>query len=94
MKKHGYLVFAAAAGVALFAAQAPALAQGMPMPGIQLGGQKEISPEEKAKMEANEQAAKAAQSSIPTPKASNDPWASVRSGDDEPSKPKKTKSVH
>ncbi|MBY0382441.1 MAG: hypothetical protein K2W78_11035 [Xanthobacteraceae bacterium] len=72
----------------------PVHAQALPVPGIQLGGEKELSPEEKAKMEANERAARAAQSSIPTPKASNDPWASVRSTEDPPAKSKKAKSAH
>ena len=40
---------------------------------------KEYSEEEKAKIKANEDAARAARSKIPDAKVSNDPWAAVRS---------------
>lgn len=93
MKKHGYFV-GAALGLALVVSSVSAYAQGMPMPGFKLGDDKQLSPEEKERMEANERAARAAQSSIPTPKASNDPWASVRSADEPPtSKVKKPKTA-
>ena len=93
MKKHGYFA-AAALGLALMVSSVSAHAQGMPMPGFKLGEDKQLSPEEKERMEANERAAKAAQSSIPTPKASNDPWATVRPADVPPaSKAKKPKAV-
>jgi len=94
MKKHSYFILAAASAVIMSGVCSPVRAQSLPVPGIQLGAEKEVSPEEKAKMEANERAARAAQSSIPTPKASNDPWATVRSSEETPAKPKKTKSVH
>ena len=48
------------------------------MPGFKLGEGKEYTEEEKAKIKANEDAAKAARSKIPDAKVSNDPWASVR----------------
>jgi hypothetical protein len=95
MKKHGYFASAALAVVLAAAPVASAFAQGMPMPGFKLGEEKQLTPEEKEKMEANERAAKAAQSSIPTPKASNDPWATVRTNETpaSTSKPKKSKTV-
>lgn len=55
----------------------PAFAQ--MMPGFRLNEGKEYTEEEKAKIKANEDAAKAARSKIPDAKVSNDPWASVRS---------------
>lgn len=93
MKIHGYFVLAAASAAVLCGTCPPVRAQALPVPGFQLGGGKELSPEEKAKLEAGERAAKAAQASVPTPKASNDPWASVRSSEETPTKSKKTKSV-
>ena len=57
------------------------MAQGLPMPGIQFGGGNQMSPEEKARQEKLEKAARDAQSKIPDQKASNDPWASVRSSE-------------
>ncbi len=65
-------------GLTMVPAAAPALAQSM-MPGFRLGEGKEYSEEEKAKIKANEDAAKAARSKIPDAKVSNDPWAAVRS---------------
>ncbi|HAO43533.1 MAG TPA: hypothetical protein DCR53_23770 [Afipia sp.] len=67
----------------------PALAQFTR--GFRLNETKELTEEEKARNKANEDAAKAARSKIPDAKASNDPWASVRS---EPAaKPAKSKST-
>jgi hypothetical protein len=80
MKRQDY--FAACLAASLIALPSvPALAQGMPMPGIQLGAPKEVSPEEKARQNALEKAAHDAQSKIPDQKASNDPWANVRSSE-------------
>lgn len=73
-------------GLTMAPGSVPAFAQSM-MPGFRLGEGKEYSEEEKAKLKANEEAAKAARSKIPDAKVSNDPWASVRS---EPA-PKTTK---
>ena len=76
-------------GLTMVPASVPAFAQSM-MPGFRLGEGKEYSEEEKAKLKANEEAAKAARSKIPDAKVSNDPWAAVRS---EPApKPAKAKS--
>jgi hypothetical protein len=56
----------------------PALAQ-MPTPGLSLGGDKEVSEEDKARAKAREDAARAASARIPVQqKASNDPWAGAR----------------
>ena len=55
----------------------PALAQLAPT--IPLNGSNSMTPEEKARLEANERAARAASARIPTPKVSDDPWADVRS---------------
>jgi hypothetical protein len=55
----------------------PALAQFAPT--IPLNGGSTMSPEKKARMEANERAARAAAASVATPEASNDPWANTRS---------------
>lgn len=65
-------------GLTMVPAAAPAFAQSM-MPGFRLGEGKEYSEEEKAKIKANEDAARAARSEIPDAKVSNDPWAAVRS---------------
>jgi hypothetical protein len=62
----------------------PALAQLAPT--IPLNGGSTMSPEKKARMEANERAARAAAASVATPEASNDPWANTRSAS-EPAKP-------
>lgn len=51
------------------------------MPGFQLGAEPELSPEEKERNAANAKAAREARSKIIAPKASNDPWADVRSND-------------
>lgn len=63
-------------GLTMVPASVPAFAQ--MMPGFKLGEGKEYTEEEKAKIKANEDAAKAARSKIPDAKVSNDPWASVR----------------
>jgi hypothetical protein len=56
----------------------PAQAQ-MPMPGLSLGGDKEVSEEDKARAKAREDAARAASDRVPIQqKASNDPWAGAR----------------
>lgn len=79
MKRQGY--FAACLAAALIALPGgAAMAQGMPMPGFQLGGG-QMSPEEKARQDKLEKAARDAQSKIPDQKASNDPWANVRSAE-------------
>lgn len=64
-------------GLTMVPASVPAFAQ--MMPGFKLGEGKEYTEEEKAKLKANEEAAKAARSKIPDAKVSNDPWAAVRS---------------
>ncbi|EKS37683.1 hypothetical protein [Afipia clevelandensis] len=64
-------------GLAMTPVSVPVYAQSM-MPGFRLGEGKEYSEEEKAKIKANEEAAKAARSKIPDAKVSNDPWAAVR----------------
>ncbi|CEG07455.1 hypothetical protein BN961_00845 [Afipia felis] len=80
MKRQGY--FAACLAAALIALPGgAAMAQGMPMPGFQLGGGNQMSPEEKARQDKLEKAARDAQSKIPDQKASNDPWANVRSAE-------------
>lgn len=63
-------------GLTMISVSAPAFAQ--MMPGFKLGEGKEYTEEEKAKLKANEDAAKAARSKIPDAKVSNDPWATVR----------------
>lgn len=79
MKRQGY--FAACLAAALIALPGgAAMAQGMPMPGFQLGGG-QMSPEEKARQDKLEKAARDAQSKIPDQKGSNDPWANVRSAE-------------
>jgi hypothetical protein len=79
MKRSG--CFAAVLAAAAFVVMpASAIAQGLPMPGIQLGGS-QMSPEEKARQDKLEKAARDAQSKIPDQKASNDPWANVRSSE-------------
>ena len=80
MKRRGYVV----AGLAAMLLALPggvATAQGLPMPGIQFGGGNQMSPEEKARQEKLEKAARDAQSKIPDQKASNDPWGNVRSSE-------------
>lgn len=63
-------------GLTMVPVAVPAYAQ--MMPGFKLGEGKELSEDEKARAKANEDAAKAARSKIPDAKASNDPWATVR----------------
>ena len=81
MKRQGYFAACLAAAALVVVPAASALAQGLPMPGIQLGGGKQMSPEEKARQDALEKAARDAQAKIPDQKASNDPWANVRSSE-------------
>jgi hypothetical protein len=80
MKRQGYFV-AGLAATLLVLPNVPAMAQGLPMPGIQFGGGKQLSPEEQERQDKLEKAARDAQSKIPDQKASNDPWASVRSSE-------------
>jgi hypothetical protein len=80
MKRQGYFVAGLAAALIGLPGEA-AMAQSMPMPGFQLGGGKQMSPEEKERQDRLEKAARDAQSKIPDQKASNDPWASVRSSE-------------
>lgn len=75
----------------------PAFAQGMAptgdggmTPGFRLNEGKEYTDEEKARMKANEDAAKAARSTLPNAKASSDPWAAARGAETAP-KPKAVK---
>jgi hypothetical protein len=80
-----------AGAAALFAfATVPARAQFTP--GFQLGDEKQMSPEEKERNQALERAAKEAQRKIVVPKASNDPWADVRTSEP-PAKSAKPKAV-
>lgn len=81
MKRLGYFSACLAAAALVIAPAASAFAQGMPMPGFQLGGGNQMSPEEKARQERLEKAARDAQSKVPDQKASNDPWANVRSSE-------------
>lgn len=85
MKRPGYLAAALAAAAFVVLPGSSAMAQGLPMPGIQLGGS-QMSPEEKARQDKLEKAARDAQSKIPDQKASNDPWANVRSSETSVSK--------
>lgn len=78
----------------------PAFAQGMAptgssmTPGFRLGEGKEYSEEEKARMKANEDAARAARSKLPDAKASSDPWAGARAAETTaPKTPKKPKAT-
>lgn len=80
-----------AGAAALFTfATVPARAQFTP--GFQLGDEKQMSPEEKERNQALERAAKEAQRKIVVPKASNDPWADVRTSEP-PAKSAKPKAV-
>lgn len=79
---------------------APAFAQGMAptgqsmTPGFRLGEGKEYTDDEKARMKANEDAAKAARAKLPDAKASSDPWAGARAAETVPAKTlKKPKAV-
>lgn len=70
----------------------PAFSQGMAptgtsmTPGFRLGEGKEYSEEEKARIKANEDAAKAARAKIPDAKVSSDPWAGARAAETAPPK--------
>ena len=55
-------------------------AQGV-MPGFKLNETREYTDDEKARMKANEDAAKAARSTLPNAKASSDPWAGARAAE-------------
>lgn len=68
----------------LTALAGPAFAQFAPT--IPLNSGNNMTPEQKARADANERAARAASASVPTPKASDDPWANARSAP-EPAKP-------
>ena len=59
---------------------AKADAQSM-VPGFRLNEGKEYTDDEKARMKANEDAAKAARSTLPNAKASSDPWAAARAAE-------------
>jgi len=80
MKRRDYFVAGLVAAL-IALPNVPAVAQGVPMPGIQFGGGKQMSPEEKARQDKLEKAARDAQATVPTEKANNDPWASVRSSE-------------
>jgi hypothetical protein len=65
----------------------PAFSQGMAptgqsmTPGFRLNEGKEYTEEEKARMKANEDAAKAARAKLPDAKANSDPWAGARASE-------------
>ncbi|MBN8968729.1 MAG: hypothetical protein J0G95_09745 [Rhizobiales bacterium] len=86
------LRFVGLAGTAALLAFASAPVQAQFTPGFQLGGDKEVSPEERERNQANERAAREAQKKIVAPKASNDPWADVRTSEP-PAKSAKPKAV-
>lgn len=77
----------------------PAFSQGMAptggsmMPGFRLNEGKEYTEEEKARMKANEEAAKAARSTLPNAKANTDPWAGARAAETPAPKAVKPKAV-
>jgi hypothetical protein len=63
-------------------------------PGFRLGEGKEYTDEEKARMQENEDAAKAARAKLPDAKVSSDPWAGARAADTTSVKtPKKPKAA-
>lgn len=75
----------------------PVFAQGMVpsssgsvSPSFRLNEGKEYSDEEKARMKANEDAARAARSALPDSKGNSDPWAGARAAETAP-KPKAAK---
>lgn len=76
----------------------PGFAQGMAptsnnggiAPGFRLNEGKEYTDDEKARMKANEDAAKAARATLPNAKANADPWAAARDAEAAP-KPKAVK---
>lgn len=80
MKRSGYFAAVLAAAAFVVMPGSSAQAQALPMPGFQLGGN-QMSPEEKARQDKLEKAARDAQSKVPDQKASNDPWANVRSSE-------------
>ena len=76
----------------------PAFSQGMAptgdssmTPGFRLNEGKQYTVEEKERMKANEDAAKAARSKLPDAKASSDPWAAARSAETPAKAPKVVK---
>ncbi len=64
---------------------------GTATPGFRLNETKEYTDDEKARMKANEDAAKAARAALPNAKVSNDPWAGARAAETPPAKPKVVK---
>ncbi len=59
-------------------------------PGFKLNEGKQYTDEEKARMKANEDAARAARATLPDAKATSDPWAGARAAET-PAKPKTVK---
>lgn len=65
----------------------PAFSQGLAptgqsmTPGFRLNEGKEYTDDEKARMKANEDAAKAARAKLPDAKANSDPWAGARAAE-------------
>ena len=65
----------------------PAYSQGLApteqsmKPGFRLNEGKEYTDDEKARMKANEDAAKAARAKLPDAKANSDPWAGARAAE-------------
>ncbi|MCX7307832.1 MAG: hypothetical protein NTZ72_07730 [Afipia sp.] len=60
-------------------------------PGFRLNEGKTYTDEEKARMKANEDAAKAARSTLPDAKVSSDPWAGARAAEAPVKSPKAVK---
>lgn len=76
----------------------PAYAQGMAptgggtmTPGFRLNEGKQYTDDEKERMKANEDAAKAARAKLPDAKVSSDPWAAARSAETAAKAPKAVK---
>jgi hypothetical protein len=67
--------------VAAFAQADSNTSGGSLTPGFKLNDGREYTQEEKERMKANEDAAKAARAKIPDAKANSDPWASARTAD-------------
>ena len=80
------------AGPAFAQGLAPTSAGDSMVPGFRLNEGKQYTDEEKARMKANEDAAKAARASVPDAKVSSDPWAGARAAETQakpaPKKPK------
>lgn len=81
MTRRGYFAACLAAAALVTMPAASVFAQGMPTPGFQLGGGQQMSAEEKERQNRLEKAARDAQSKIPDQKASDDPWANMRSSE-------------